>query len=175
MMRRWIAPVVLGIVVAFVAWQVTLAQAPRVLMSAAMTRLAKAGGRNAFIHAALATATSRAIVRPSPDLAYSSCVIDVSKGPVLLTVPAIPARYWSLSLFDSRTDVAFVRNNIDSRGGSFQLMVAREGQVVPPGSTSVLLKDANAVALIRILIDDRAAFPAIDRVRRSAECRTLDG
>jgi uncharacterized membrane protein len=174
MMRRWMPPLVLGIVLAFVAYQVTLAQAPRVLMAAAMARLTKGGGPNAFIHAPLATEKSRAIVRPSPDLAYSSCVIDLSKGPVLVTVAAVPARYWSLSVFDSRTDVAFVRNNVDARGDSLQLIVTREGQVPPPGSTSVRLNGAHAIALIRILIDDRATFPIIDRARRAAECRPLD-
>lgn len=174
MMRRWMPPLVLGIVLAFLTYQVTLAQAPRVLMTAAMARLAKASGPNAFVHAPLATEKSRAIVRPSPDLAYSSCVIDLSKGPVLVTVAAVPARYWSLSLFDSRTDVAFVRNNVETRDDNFQLVVAQDGQSVPPGVASVRLKDAKGIALIRILIDDRAVFPAVDRARRAAECRPLD-
>lgn len=175
MIRRWIMPALVGIIAAAVAWQVALTQTPRILMAAAMTRLASVKGTNGFVHAPLATERSRAIVRPSPDLAYSSCVLDVSRGPVLVTVPAFPARYWSLSIFDTRTDVAFVRNNIDARGDNFQLLVARHGQVTPPGARVVTIDDAKAVALIRVLIDRRTAFSAIDRARRTAECRPLDG
>ena len=173
MIRRWWPALVFGLVVALVAYQVAIVQTPRLLMAAAARRLAATGGTNAFAHGPLATAASRAVVRPSPDLAYSSCVVDLSDGPVRVGVPPLPARYWSLSVFDARTDVAFVANNVERGGQPIAVVLARPGQVVPPGSTVVTLKDDRAIALIRALVDDRAGFPAIDAARRGAVCEPL--
>lgn len=174
MIRAWRWPLVLGLILAIGTFAVTIRQTPKVLMAAAYKRLAR-GGANAFLHAPLATSKSRAIVRPSPDLAYSSCAIDLSQGPVLITVAAMPASYWSLSVFDDRTDVAFVRNNRETADQSMQLVVAGPGQQLPPGVPGASVRGTKAIALIRVLVDDRARFPAIDRARRTSECRLLQG
>jgi uncharacterized membrane protein len=171
MIRRWLPALAFGLVVALVAYQVALVQTPRLLMAAAGRRLAAQGGSNTFVHGPLATSASRAVVRPSPDLAYSSCVVDLSDGPVRVSVPTLPARYWSLSVFDARTDVAFVANNVERNGQPISIVLARAGQVVPPGSTVVTLKGDRAIALIRALVEDRSAFPALDRARRGAVCK----
>ncbi len=170
MIRRWLPALAVGLVLALVAYQVALVQAPRLLMAAAARRLAASGGTNAFAHSPLATSASRAVVRPSPDLAYSSCVVDLSGGPVRVAVPALPARYWSLSVFDARTDVAFVANNVERRGAPIAIVLAKAGQATPPGSTVVTLEGNRAIALVRALVEDRAAFPALDRARRGAVC-----
>ena len=172
MIRRWFPALAVGLVLALIAYQVALVQTPRLLMAAAARRLAAAGGTNAFAHGPLATSASRAVVRPSPDLAYSSCVVDLSDGPVRVSIPALPARYWSLSVFDARTDVAFVANNVERGGRTLAVVLARPGQVVPPGSMVVTLNGGRAIALVRALVEDRAAFPALDRARRGAVCGT---
>ena len=173
MIRRWLPPILLGLVLAILTYHVTLANTPRTLMAAATKRLAKGAGYNAFFHGPLATDKARAIVRPSPDLAYSSCPLDLSKGPVVVAVAPVPALYWSLSVFDARTDVAFVRNNRDVGGRAFRIAIAQPGQQVPGGIETVRVEGARAVALIRVLVDDRARFPAIDRARRVSTCTPL--
>ncbi|MGJ3626251.1 hypothetical protein AB5I41_03560 [Sphingomonas sp. MMS24-JH45] len=50
------------------------------------------------------------------------------------------------------------------------VVLAREGQATPPGARVVRLADDRAIALIRALVEDRAAFPALDRARRAASC-----
>lgn len=177
MMRRWFAssiigPAALGLALAGGSYWLALSYAPEAMMRAAWGRLAK-GGFNVFSHAPLATAESRAIVRPSPDLAYTVCAFDVSSGPVRVAVPAIPALYWSLSVFQANTDAAFVRNNRDSGGQGFSVVVARDGQPVPAGEEVVRLPADKGVALIRVLVGNRAAFPLIDRARRQAVCRPV--
>ncbi|MBV8237493.1 MAG: hypothetical protein JO221_01860, partial [Sphingomonas sp.] len=72
MMQRWIGPLVVGVVLAIAAYFVTLSRSPQTLMSAAVSRMEKLGGINTFGHMPLATDKSRAVVRPSPDLAYSA-------------------------------------------------------------------------------------------------------
>lgn len=174
-LRPWWRPALLALVVALVAYQATLRRTPDVLMAAAERRLATVGGVNAFAHTPLATNRSRAVVRPSPDLAYSACVFDLSKGPVTIDVAPVPARYWSLSVFDARTDVAFVRNNVESKGGPIRVALVTDGQAAPADYQAVAVPGGHGVALIRILVDDRAQFPAIDTARRRSRCGAVAG
>ena len=86
MIRRWGLPLLTGLVVAVVAHHVTLVQTPRMLMALASRRISSVVGYNRLFQAPLPTAAARAIVRPSPDLAYASCPFDLSKGPLLVDV-----------------------------------------------------------------------------------------
>jgi uncharacterized membrane protein len=168
-MRRWFLPLLAGVLAAFAAYHLALVQTPRVLMSAAIKRVG-AGGMNRMTHGPLATSKARAIVRPSPDLAYSSCPFDLSAGPVRVVAPPVPSPYWSLSVFDARTDVAFVRNNRETGGKGLNIVLARPGQAVPPGATVVRVNGERGIALVRILVEDRNRFAPIDRARRAATC-----
>jgi len=173
MMRRWIGPVVVALVLAIAAYFVTLWRSPQTLMSAAVSRMEKIGAINSFAHMPPPTAKSRAVVRPSPDLAYSTCPFDLSAGPLAISVAPVPANYWSLSVFQANTDVAFVRNNVEARGQPMQIVVAQPGQATPAGAAVVRVKGARGVALIRILVDDPARLPAIDAARRGSTCKTI--
>jgi len=170
MIRRWLFPLFAGIVAGLLAYQATLVATPRLLMAAALRRVEQAGGVNALRHPPMPTAQSRTIVRPSPDLAYSSCLFDLSDGPVLVDVRPVPAPYWSLSVFDSRTDTAFVRNNRDTRGASIRIVIARPGQRTPPGIETVRVEGERGIALIRILVGAPENYPAIDQARRGSRC-----
>jgi uncharacterized membrane protein len=169
-MRRWAFPLLIGLVAALLAYQVALVLTPRVLMWAALRRVEQAGSVNVLRHPPMATAQSRAIVRPSPDLAYSSCVLDLGNGPILIDVRPVPALYWSLSVFDGRTDTIFVRNNRESRGGPIRVAIARPDQNVPAGIEAVRMGSRRGIALVRILVEDRARFAEIDRARRASRC-----
>ena len=171
MIRRWLFPILFGLVLAALAWQASLAAAPRVIMAIAVRRLSEAGGMNHMLHAPLPTSGRRTIVRPSPDLAYSSCPFDLSKGPLRIEVAPVAAPYFSLSVFDHRTDVAFVRNSRDTKGGPIRIVLARPEQKVPPGVEAVRLTGDRGVALVRILVEDRARFAPLDRARRATFCR----
>jgi uncharacterized membrane protein len=172
MMRRWIGAVMFGLLCGLLAWQVTLANFPQVLMRLAVGRVASQGGAiNAFVHAPLVTAKARAIVRPSPDLLYSSCPYDVSKAPLLIDAVPVNAPYWSLSIFDAQTNAVFVRNNQHGLA-PFKVAVLGVGQAGSPGYQPVLVKGARGVALIRILIDRGAPITAIDAARRATRCRS---
>lgn len=172
-MRRWIGPLLIGLVLAAIAWQAMLVATPRLLMTAALHRLEKIGGANRMFFGPLPTAASRAIVRPSPDLAYASCPYDLGKGPLLIQVAPVPAPYWSLSVFDSRTNAAFVRNNRDSGGKTIRVVLAQPGQSVPAGVEVIRPEGARGVALMRILVERRDPFASLDRARRASFCRTL--
>lgn len=171
-MRRWVLPLALGVVLALVGYHVTTVQFPRILMRLAVHRLSKPG-INTMYFAPLATDKARAIVRPSPDLAYASCPFDLSNGPIVVDAPSVPAPYWSLSVFDARTDVAYIRNNVTGGDRPIRIAIARDGQPVPDSMAAVRVKGARGIALLRVLVQDRAAFAPIDAARRRASCRSL--
>jgi len=172
--RGWLAAIVLGIVCGLLAWHATIGAMPRALMALAVRRVASAGGINRMTHAPIVTAKSRAIVRPSPDLLYSSCPYDVGVGPVLIDVLPIDAPYWSLSVFDTLTNTAFVRNNQQTKGQPLRVALIRKGQVVPKGYYPVMPAGTRGVALIRVLIDRNAPSDTIDRARRQSNCRVAN-
>lgn len=171
--RHWLIAALLGLFAALLAWHWTLVQVPGFLMARAMDRLSDRAPVNAMAFPPLADARSRTIVRPSPDLAYGSCVFDVSKGPVLVEALAVPAPYWSLSVFDRRTDVAFVRNNRQSAGQPIRIAIVKPGVAAPAGYEPVSVTGDRGVALIRILVSDRARFGPIDQARRLSNCRSI--
>lgn len=171
-MRRWFGPIVFGLLVtAATAWAV-VAYIPYALMNVAIDRLGQ-GGINTMSHGNLATPERQPVVRPSPDLAYSSCPYDLSKGPVAIDVTPVPGRYSSLSLFDAATDVIFVRNDVEAGGKPYRIIVAREGQAVPAGAATVRTNHDRGIALIRLLLKDPAEISALDAVRRQSSCRTV--
>lgn len=172
-MRRWLLPLLFGLLCAAVSAQVALIAVPRGLMVLAVDRIEKAGGINRMSHAPLATSASRTIVRPSPDLAYSSCPFDLSDGPVEIVARPLAAPYWSLAIFDSQTNAVFVRNAEQLHQRPVRIVLARAGQPTPAGTNVVRLSGARGIALIRILVDRRADFAPVDKARRTSTCGRL--
>ena len=173
MMRHWSIAALIGVVLGAIAYFATLSATPGLLMAAATKRVAEQGGFNAMAFPALATDESRAIVRPSPDLAYATCPFDLTRGPVLVDAAPVPAPYWSLSIFDEDTNVAFVRNNTQSGGQPIKVAIVKPGGVAPAGYEPVPVSGERGVALIRVLVANPANFAAIDAARRNSKCAAL--
>jgi uncharacterized membrane protein len=170
-MRRWIIPIIIGLLFGAAAYQSTLLATPYALMKLAMNRVGGDGKVNQFQHGAMATAANQPIVRPSPDLAYSNCVFDISEAPVLIDVAPVPDHYWSVSVFDARTDVAAVRSDRDTGGKSARLALVSKGQAAPAGYERVELAHARGIVLIRILLANREEFASVDAIRRQSTCK----
>lgn len=171
-MRSWIGPLLFGLLVAAAAAWSAISYLPYGLMGIAMDRLGQ-GGINYMSHANLATPERQPVVRPSPDLAYSSCPYDLADGPVAIDVAPVPGRYSSLSLFDAATDVIFVRNDVEAGGKPYRIIVARDGQAVPAGVEVVRTGHDRGIALIRLLLKDPAEIGGLDAVRRESSCRAV--
>lgn len=171
-MRSWLGPILLGLIAAAVAAWAAIAAIPYGLMNVAIDRLEQ-GGINAMSYGNLATPDRQPVVRPSPDLAYSSCPFDLSAGPLQIDVTPVEGRYSSLSIFDAATDVIFIRNDIEAGGKPYRIIVAREGQAVPAGAEVVRTNHDRGIALIRLLLQDPAEIGALDAVRRQSSCRTV--
>lgn len=171
-MRNWLGPLAFGLVLAAVTAWAAIGAIPYGLMNVAMERLGQ-GGINTMSHGNLATPARQPVVRPSPDLAYSSCPYDLSAGPLAVDVTPVPSRYSSLSIFDAATDVIFVRNDVEAQGKPFRIVVARDGQAVPAGAEVVRTTHDRGIALVRLLLKDPKEIGALNAVRRQSTCATI--
>ncbi len=150
---------------------VVILGAPRVIMTIAMARLSHGGEWvNRFHFAGRVDAKARWVVRPSPDLAYASCVYDVSHGPIAVeAAPSADHGFASLSVFAANTDnIAAFDTFAQPRGIRFAL--ALPDQPVPPGWPVVRATTARGIILDRRLAPDATAFAAADRARRGDLC-----
>lgn len=128
---------------------------------------------NRFVFGERVTQNSRNVVRPSPDLAYSSCVYDLSEGPLLVTAPPSPDNgYVSLSVFDARTDNIAVFDSSQFPQG-IRFVLAREGQAVAGGDPVVRTSHDTGVILDRRLAPTAEWFAAVDKARRMNSCAPL--
>lgn len=152
----------------------TILGAPYVIMHGAMKKLSEQGRLvNAFRFSDRTTSASRWVVRPSPDLAYASCVYDLSDGPILVDVPASPdGGYVSVSVFAGNTDNVAVMDSIRSPGG-IRFVLVREGGDAPAGLPVVRAPTARGIILDRRLAPTQAAFEAADKARRGDRCAPL--
>ena len=180
-MRRWLAPALFGMATAALAYQATLLATPFALMRFAAAKAGKGLPVNRFAFGPMTTADNQTIVRPSPDLSYSLCVFEIpDEGYVLVDVEPIPGHYWSVSVFDGRTDVAAVRSDRDTGGKPAKLVIFRRpmssGQAhvgydtAPAGYEPVPVDYDRGVVLIRILLSDKTEFPVVDALRRKSTC-----
>ncbi|WP_300538699.1 DUF1254 domain-containing protein [Sphingosinicella sp.] len=160
---RWLGPILLAALVAALAYVAAMWATPHVIMAKAMEKLG-AGSINVMRHQGLPNAESRFVVRPSPDLAYSICVFDLSKGPVAIDAFVPPQRYWSLSVFDANTDNIFSVNDRTATG-RYALTLSKDG-----AGGSLAVPGGKGIALIRILVTDAEDLAAIDTLRRRSTC-----
>lgn len=172
-MMRWIGPLVAACLAGFIGWYLTLAFTPQFIMGRAWERLAEQAGVNRMTHSPLVTAEKQTIVRPSPDLAYSVCAFDLTRGPLEVYAYPVPGHYWSLTVFDSETNVAFVESDRDSKGAAVDIVLATADQTVPGGVRRITMPSVKGVALLRVLLNGRADFDAVTQDRKPSYCRPL--
>ncbi|HET6970649.1 MAG TPA: DUF1254 domain-containing protein [Phenylobacterium sp.] len=135
-------------------------------MAAARERMIRGkGGQpaaiNAFGHSReLSNAQSTAITSPNNDTLYSSAWMDLTKGPLTLTVPPTGKRYISVAGMNMFTDNDFILGArlTGGRGGTYTIV--GPGQ---PGSgpNVVRLATPHGWLLARILADGPEDLPAV--------------
>ena len=147
-------------------------------MSKVMEKVAAGAEVNRFIEVPLATDKARGVVRPSPDLAYSICVLDLSAGPVRISVP-LTAPYTSIALYGDATDNYFVRNDRDTSGKPLDVIVLAPGVAkpgtLPEGVDVVTAPTVKGLALVRRAVESAEAFPALDAIRKTSTCAPFTG
>ena len=138
--------------------------------AATVTRAQAAGvsGVNRlFARKTLADATSRDVTTPNNDTLYSSAWLDLSNGPVTLTVPDLPGRYNSAALMNVFTDNVAILGTRTGGGGQFTIVGPGYTGKAPEAGTLVRATTNDAWLLVRVYVngakDIEAAGEAIDR------------
>ncbi|MCE9649614.1 MAG: DUF1254 domain-containing protein [Parvibaculum sp.] len=176
-MKRAITFIAATLVLAAVVHVASVWAVPRLIMSVAMKKISGNGAVNAFINPPLSTAAVRAVVRPSPDLAYSICILDLSNGPVRIEVP-LTAPYTSLALYTTATDNYFVRNDRGAEGKTADILVIAPGAekpAAPAGSEIVEAPTARGLVVVRRVVESKEAFAGVDAIRKQSACAPFQG
>jgi uncharacterized membrane protein len=177
-MKRWKSSL-LGFAAIAVASNYALYMSiPYLVMYRTMHGIANhAGGFNIPVAGNLPDATSRTIVKPSPDLLYTACAFDVSKGPVLVGSAPSPT-YWSMALYASNTDNFFVVNDRRAQGAAQFVVLATPNvrDQIPDKYKSFKMVEppsGKGIALQRYLVVAQEDFAKIEEVQRRAVCQQI--
>jgi uncharacterized membrane protein len=173
--RQWMPWIAATVSVAALVHLGTLYELPRRIEARVLTRM---GPPNTMHFAKRPDETSRGVVRPSPDLLYSACPFDLSKGPLKITARVPHSTYWSVSAFDAATNNFFVRDDQQIAGDSIEIIALRRGMALPsldaaPMRVVIFAPTDKGLFLIRLLVNDEKNLPALDALRRQASCETV--
>lgn len=171
-MKGWIKWVTATLALSAVTHLGVVVAIPRVLML--VVKHKAGGGLNRIHHGEPVTAASREVVRPSPDLLYSLCPYDLSRGPLRITA-SVPDTYFSISAFAANTDNFFVVNDTQVKGKKIDLvLVARGSGYKPTAAERVVTSPTKAgLVLFRTLIRDGRQLAGLRQIQRRADCRPL--
>jgi uncharacterized membrane protein len=177
--RDWLF-VAAALAIAAVVHSTSVLAIPRLVMWRATGLMARGTGFNTMTHAVRATWHSRTVVRPSPDLLYSSCPYDLGTAGAALHVHAsgMPDTYWSVSVFDDDTDNVYVLNDRQAKDGTVDfLLVGPHTGIIDDARKNaprqVWSPTSRGVVLFRTLIDDETRFAEIDAGRKHAACEIM--
>ncbi len=174
-MGRTISLILATLLVAIVVHLGSVWLLPQAIMYRTIDRIGVAG-MNQIHFGKRPDATARGVVRPSPDLLYSTCPYDLSAEPLRVRSPVPNDTYWSVSLFDAATNNFYVLNDrqVYAKNSSVVDFV-----IVPAGSTEytedmpkVESPSTKGLVLFRTLVNSEKNLAAIDALRREATCST---
>ena len=117
--------------------------------------------------------------RPSPDILYSVCPFDLSKGPLRITARVPHTTYWSVAGFDAATNNFFVRNDQQIPGDSIEILALGPGMTAPPANENapdrvvVSAPTMRGLFLFRLVINDEKQLATLDALRQEASCETV--
>ena len=116
--------------------------------------------------AKLADPSTRTVVAPNNDTAYSVSRLDLSSGPLVIDVPDTRGRYYVLQLMDAYTNVfGYVgRRTTGTKRGSFAILPPRFRGALPTGLRSIRSPTRLVWLLGRTLVDGPADIPAAKAV-----------
>lgn len=144
---------------------------PSVIMNKTMKAMQARGiGMHDFTLSPRFTPQTQTVVRPSPDLAYSICLYDLSDGGVLRVVAAPSDDYASVSFFDSNTNnFATVRVGAgEARAGEEILLYGPDAKNETP---SIISPTPRGIILIRRLAPNLEAYETVKNLSGGDICQ----
>lgn len=138
---------------------------------------AHAATPNRFYHIpVLADHTFRTVIRPNVDTIYSTAWLDISEGPVLLTVPPSDGRYHVIQFMDAWTNVFFAPGvrTLGNEPGQFLIARPEWRGNVPDGYERIDAPTDMLWVIGRIYVEGRGDLEAASRYQRSLDLRPLN-
>lgn len=124
-----------------------------------------ARGVNRFVHAReLAGPQARGVTTPNNDTLYSTAWIDLTRGPVVLTIPPTGDRYISVAVMNMYSDNDAVLGTRVNGGGGGRYTLVGPGQRAS-GRDVVRISTPHAWMLARILVDGPEDLVATRKVQ----------
>ncbi len=116
------------------------------------------------------------VVRPNNDTVYSTAALDLRAEPVVMTVPAIPNRYYAFQLVDLYTyNFAYIGTRAAGTNAGRYLIAGPywKGEV-PPGIDAVFQSEGNFVCNVgRTEVDGEADLPNVLALQQGYVLQTL--
>ncbi len=137
---------------------------------------AQAPGLNRLGHrATLADHTMRQITAPNNDTVYSSGQLELSGGPVEVTIPTDRTRYFSVTFMDGFTDnFAGAGTRLTGGEGGVFWIAGPEWSGSAPANVRVIQSSTNDVwMLARLLVDGESDLPAVKAMQQKFLVRSL--
>jgi len=99
---------------------------------------------------------NRLVAGADPGLLYSVAILDLGKGPLVLSVPAMGSRYYDIELVDSRgDDFAYVGSRTTGgQAGNFLISGPGWQGTVPDGVTQLKSSDNSVILFGRVLVQN---------------------
>ncbi len=140
---------------------------PLIEVATTRARLMKAPGAaiNKLSHTrTLSDDKARWVTTPNNDTLYSSAFLDLTKGPVTLTIPALGQRYYSVAVMDMFTNnnVVLGTRTIGGQGGTFTLVGPGQAST---GPNPTRIATPHAWLLVRTLVNGEADLDAAHKAQ----------
>ena len=156
-----------------IAFEATIYGLPAVLQYAEMyTQAIDRGssrfiGFNRFAHdRSLAGPDYAAFKSPNSDTLYSNGWLDLTAGPVVIDVPPVPLRYYTLNLFDAYGNASNIgTRTFGSRGGRYLVAPLAWSGAVPAGMTLFRVATPRMWVLMRIFAQKSAEVTTARRLQ----------
>jgi hypothetical protein len=121
-----------------------------------------AGGAHQLVHAPLPDASFRHIVKPSPDLLYSTFTFDLDEGPVQLSLPVHEGSWVAQVMDASGNSVAYLR-----AGQERAVLALTDHEIDDEESATVRLSSPRGAVLVRYLVERPEQIEELDEKRRT--------
>jgi hypothetical protein len=134
------------------------------------------GPMNVFVNVpAYPTAEMKTVVRPNFDTLYSSAWLDLTKEPMLVSVPDTDGRYYLLPMLDMWTDVFASPGWRTTGTGAQTFLVTPPGWTgtVPDGVAQINASTPYVWIIGRIKTDGPADYDAVHKIQAGLKLRPL--